>query len=96
MVNRLHIFKEKNPPCKSYFLGNHKTTSFPQSSTQAKQHLELFHIDLCGPMKTKSIGGIFYFRMFIDDFNRKILIYFHRHKSKTFAKFKDFKVEDEK
>ena len=47
-------------------------------------------------MQTKSIGGSFYFLTFIDDFNRKIWIYFLRHKSETFAKFKEFKVEDEK
>jgi transposase InsO family protein len=34
--------------------------------------------------------------MFIDDFSGKIWIYFLRHKSETFAKFKEFKVEAEK
>jgi transposase InsO family protein len=33
---------------------------------------------------------------FIDDFSRKIWIYFLRHKSETFAKFKEFKAEAEK
>jgi transposase InsO family protein len=96
MVKGLPIFKEKNPPCESCILGKHKRTSFPQSSTQAKQHLELVHTDLCGPMQTKSIGGRFYFLTFIDDFSRKIWIYFLRHKSETFAKFKEFKDEAEK
>jgi len=52
--------------------------------------------DLCGPMQTMSIGGIFYFLRFIDDFSGKIWIYFLRYKSETFAKFKEFKVEAEK
>jgi transposase InsO family protein len=47
-------------------------------------------------MQTESIGGRFYFLTFIDDFNRKIWIYFLRHKSETFAKFKEFKAEAEK
>jgi hypothetical protein len=47
-------------------------------------------------MKTMLIGGRFYFLKFIDDFSKKIWIYFLRHKSKTFAKFKEFKDEDEK
>jgi hypothetical protein len=47
-------------------------------------------------MKTYSIGGRFYFLMFFYDFSRKIWIYFLRHKSETFAKFKEFKYEDEK
>jgi hypothetical protein len=96
MVKGLPIFKEKIPPCESCMLGKHKRTSFSQSSTQAKQHIELVHTDLCGPMQIESIGGRFYFLTFIDDFNRKISIYFLRHKSETFAKFKEFKVEAEK
>jgi transposase InsO family protein len=96
MVKGLPIFKEQNSPCESCILGKHKRTSFPQSSNQDKQHLELFHTDLCGPMQTESIGGSFYFLAFIDDFSKKIWIYFLRHKSKTFAKFKEFKEEDEK
>jgi hypothetical protein len=91
MVKGLPIFNEQNSPCESCILGKHKRTSFPQSSTQAKQHLELVHTDLCGPMQTESIGGSFYFLTFIDDFSRKIWIYFLRHKSKTFAKFNEFK-----
>jgi hypothetical protein len=96
MVKGLPIFKEKNPPCESFILGKNKRTSFPQSSTQAKQHLEMVHTDLCGPMQTKSIGGRFYFLTFIDDFSRKIWIYFLIHKSENFAKFKEFKAGAEK
>jgi hypothetical protein len=47
-------------------------------------------------MQTKSIGDSFYFLTFIDDFSRKIWIYFLIHKSETFAKFKEFKAEAEK
>jgi hypothetical protein len=52
IFNGLPSFKEKNPPCESCILGKHERTSFPQSSTQAKQHLELVHTNLFGPMKT--------------------------------------------
>jgi hypothetical protein len=96
MVKGLPIFNKQNSPCESCILGKHKRTSFPQSSTQAKQHLELVHTDLCGPMQIESIGGSFYFLTFIDDFSRKIWIYFLRHKFKTFAKFNEFKEEAEK
>ena len=47
-------------------------------------------------MQTESIGGRFYFLTFIDDFSKKNWIYFLRHKSEMFAKFKEFKVEGEK
>jgi hypothetical protein len=96
MVKGLPIFKEKNYPCESCILGKHKRTSFLESSTQAKQHLELVHTDLCRPMQKNSIGGSVYFLTFIDDFTRKIWIYFLKHKSETFAKFKEFKAEAEK
>ena len=96
MVKGLLAFKEKNPPCESCILGKHKRTSFPQSSNQDKQHLEIVHTDLCGPMQTDSICGSVYFLMFIDDFSRKFWIYFLRHKSETFAKFKYFKAEAKK
>ena len=42
-------------------------------------------------MQTQSIGGSFYFLTFIDDFSRKIWIYFLRNKSYTFSMFKEFK-----
>jgi hypothetical protein len=38
----------------------------------------------------------FYFLTFIDDFSRKIWIYFLKNKSDTFSKFKYFKAEAEK
>ena len=47
-------------------------------------------------MQTQSIGGSFYFLTFIDDFSRKTWIYFLRHKSETFSKFKEFKALIEK
>jgi hypothetical protein len=36
-----------------------------------------------------------YFVIFIDDFSKKVWVYFKRHKSATFAKFKLWKVEVE-
>jgi hypothetical protein len=36
-----------------------------------------------------------YFFIFIDDFSRKVWVYFMQHKSKKFAKFKLWKAEAE-
>jgi transposase InsO family protein len=47
-------------------------------------------------MQNQSIGGSFYFLTFIDDFSRKVWVYFLKHKSETFARFNEFKVEEEK
>ena len=38
-----------------------KTTSHP---------LEIVHTDLCGPTRTKSLQGEYYFMLFIDDYTR--------------------------
>jgi transposase InsO family protein len=46
-------------------------------------------------MRTASRGGHMYFIIFIDDFSRKVWVYFMQHKSKMFAKFKLLKAEVE-
>ena len=43
-------------------------------------------------MQTQSIVGSFYFLTFIDDFIKKIWIYFLVNKSETFSRFKEFKA----
>jgi hypothetical protein len=42
------------------------------------------------------IGGSIYFLTFIDDYSRKTWVYFIKHKSETFDKFKEFKALVEK
>ena len=56
--------------------------------------MDLMHSDLCGPMTAPSLGGCFYYMIFIDDFSRKTCIYFMKAKSETFAKFQVFNVND--
>lgn len=46
--------------------------------------LELIHIDVCGPMKTRYIGGAWYFIIFVDDRSRYTWVYFIRNKSGVF------------
>jgi hypothetical protein len=58
--------------------------------------LELVHIDVCGPMQTKSLGGASYFLIFIDDRTRFTWVYFIRKKSDVFEYFKEFKNMVEK
>jgi hypothetical protein len=43
-------------------------------------------------MKTTSHGGARYFLTFIDDFSRKIHVYFFKTKREAFEKFKQYKV----
>ena len=54
--------------------------------------LQLVHTDICGPMKTMSIGGAKYFALFIDDKSRYTWTYPLKKKSDVFEVFKTFKV----
>ena len=93
MIRRLPPIKEPTSTYECCILGKQQRESFPKGvAYRAKQPLDLVHIDLCGPMRTYSIGGSYYLLTFIDDYNRKAWVYFLKQKSETFARFKEFKV----
>ncbi|KAL0294146.1 UNVERIFIED_CONTAM: Retrovirus-related Pol polyprotein from transposon TNT 1-94 [Sesamum calycinum] len=48
-----------------------------------------------GPAREQSLGGSLYYVTFIDDFSRKVWVYFLKQKFEVFAKFKLRKVEVE-
>lgn len=50
---------------------------------------ELIHSDVCGPMSTQSLGGARFFVLFTDDATSYRHIYFMRHKSEVFDRFKE-------
>ena len=80
MVKGLPVIHEQSNTCEDCIIGKHQKDSFPTSTSQAKEQLELVHTDLCGPMQTQSIGSNFYFMAFIDDFSKKTWIYFLKKK----------------
>jgi len=86
----------QNPSCESFIVGKHQRDSFPSTSYREKECLELVHTDLCGPMQNQLFGRSFYFLTFIDDCRRKVWLYFLKHKSETFTRFKEFKAKAEK
>jgi len=47
-------------------------------------------------MQTRSLGGAYYFLLFIDDYTRFTWVYFLRKKSDTFEYFKEFRSRVEK
>ena len=65
---------------------------YEESSFRAKQLLELIHSDVFGKVKQSSINGMHYMVTFIDDYSRYVWVYFIKEKSKTLAKFKEFKL----
>ncbi|CAL8118972.1 unnamed protein product [Prunus armeniaca] len=70
--------------CEYCVLGKQRKVSFTSSSA-----------DVWGPAPTKSNGGARYFVTFMDDFSRKVWVYFMKQKSEVFAKFKEWKTETE-
>lgn len=82
--------------CKICAMGKQPRLPFKPSQTQTKSILEIIHSDLAGPMETTSIGGAKYLLTFIDDFSRKVFIYFLRQKSEVLDRFIEFKAFVEK
>ena len=77
--------------CSGCQLGKHARTKMPTETTHhASRILELVHSEVCGPFKISSTGGARYFVTFVDDFSRKLWIYFISHKSQVLAKFQHF------
>jgi len=63
------------------------------ADVQSKEILQLIHSDVCGPMSVGSLGGARYFVTFTDDYSRFSYVYFLKHKSEVFEKFKEFHAE---
>ncbi|RVX06237.1 Retrovirus-related Pol polyprotein from transposon TNT 1-94 [Vitis vinifera] len=58
--------------------------------TRKSGMLDLVYSDVCGPMKTKTLGGSLYFVTFIDDHSRKIWVYTLKTKYQVLEVFKQF------
>lgn len=57
--------------------------------------MQLIHSDVCEPMENLSIRGAKYFITFIDDYFRKVFVYFLKSKSDAEHTFKQFKAMSE-
>lgn len=78
-------------PCENCLKGKHSRNPFQHNGTRASELLEMVHSDLCGPMKILSNGGARYILVFVDDYSRKVFVYFIKFKSEVKNKFVDFK-----
>nr|GEV46704.1 retrovirus-related Pol polyprotein from transposon TNT 1-94 [Tanacetum cinerariifolium] len=99
MVKGLDQINHPNQVCEGCLLGKHAKSLFLKESTsRAKEPLQLIHTDLCGPITLPSHGKNLHFMLFIDDYSRKTWVYFLNEKSQAFEAFKKFKpiVEKEK
>ncbi|MCO5572855.1 hypothetical protein L7F22_026614 [Adiantum nelumboides] len=59
-------------------------------SVRATRKLQLVHSDVCGPMRTPSVGNSLYFVTFIDDFSRFCWVYPLKAKSDVSAIFQHY------
>ena len=55
----------------------------------------MVHTDVWGPFPVSSLGGSRFYVTLIDDFSRKVWVYFLKHKSDVFATFTKGKAEVE-
>jgi hypothetical protein len=78
---------EKHGVCKRCTLAKHVKATFPSNEHRSKEILDLIHSDVCGLMLVVSIIGSMYYVSFIDDFSRKIWIYFLKTKDEVFSRF---------
>jgi hypothetical protein len=67
--------------CKFYVMGKQNRVQFKTATHKTEGILDYVHSDVWGPVRTVSRGGHMYFIIFIDDFSRKVWVYFMWHKS---------------
>eukprot|EP01018_Ginkgo_biloba_P005754 Gb_37606 [translate_table: standard] len=96
MVSRLPFIQGSKDVCEGCIYGKQHRDSFLVSKFKTREPLEMVHTNLCGPMKTVSMGKARYFMTFIDDYTRKIWVYFLKEKSEAFMKFIEFRAMAER
>ena len=68
------VIKPSNHVCRHCLHGKQTRTSIKVKEHTTSQPLELIHIDLCGPTRTKHFQGEYYFMLLIDDYTRMTCI----------------------
>ncbi|GKB75211.1 copia LTR rider [Tanacetum coccineum] len=53
--------------------------------------IDYVHADLWGPSRVESMSGCRYFLSIVDDYSRRVWVYFLRYKNEAFNKFKEWK-----
>ena len=86
---RLGVITDKF--CDACKLGKHHKSSLSVKDwSSTSRPLQLVHLDLFGPSKTASMGGMTYCFVIVDDYSRFTWVFFLAHKHNTFDIFKSF------
>jgi transposase InsO family protein len=96
MVDGIPKLQYTHGVCKGCALGKNVKKPFSSSNNRSKEILDLIHLNVCGPMRVKSLGGSLYYVIFIDDYSRKTWLYILKKKDEVFNKFQEFKEKIEK
>jgi len=81
----------KDHLCDACQMGKQTKISFKSKNfVSTTKPLELLHMDLFGPSRTKSLGGNYYGFVIVDDFSRFSWTFFLVSKSDTFSAFEKF------
>ena len=78
--------------CEHCVLGKQCRVKFSTRTHSTKSTLDYIHSDLWGPAQVPSKGGALYFLTFIDDYSRKVWVYFLKRKSDVFETFRKWKA----
>ncbi|GJW05230.1 retrotransposon protein, putative, ty1-copia subclass [Tanacetum coccineum] len=65
--------------------------SFGRGQHTTEGVVDYIHADLWGPSRVESMSGFRYFLSIVDDYSRRVWVYFLRHKNEVFSKFKEWK-----
>jgi hypothetical protein len=79
--------------CKPCQIGKLTRKQFKSKNfASIEKHLQLIHMDLCGPSRNEGTGKENYFMLIIDDYSILTWVSFLKEKSEAFEKFKVYKA----
>lgn len=91
LVNGVNLKNIKDFFCESCQFGKlHKLPFKTETERRATKPGQFIHSDVCGPVPVQSPGGARFYVLFKDDATGYRFVYFVRHKSDVFEKFKEF------
>ena len=84
------ISKKVLSTCEGCLLGKSTRRTFRESHMHKTKPFALLHMDLAGPMRTRSIQGSFYYYILVDNYTRFKWVLFIQTKDQALEKFKTF------
>jgi transposase InsO family protein len=88
MVTGINVASEdftalKTTACEPCIMAKHHRLPFGTSESETTKPLQLLHMDLCGPLPERSLGGSSYIATFLDDYTKFSVVRTLANKSDT-------------